>query len=63
MDNSTKQTLAEVLFALSVVAVLFAAWSYLSEDIWLASSQWVEVGTVCGIWATYLHIKGPEKKR
>ena len=62
MDKQTKHNLAEVLFALSVVAVLFAAWSYLASDIWLASTQWLEVGMILGIYATYLEIKEPTKK-
>ncbi len=63
MDKHTKHTLAEVLFSLSVVSVLLAAWSYLSSDVWLASAQWVQVATVLGVYAIYLHIKEPTQKK
>lgn len=56
MDKNTKNNVAEVLLALSIVAVLFSIYSYAAKDIWLASSQWIQVAAVLGIYAVYLHI-------
>lgn len=63
MDKATKHTLAEVLFAGSIVCALLAAWSYLVSDIWLASSQWLQMAAVLGIYATYMEIKEPTTRK
>ncbi len=64
MDKQTKHTFAEVLFSLSVIAVILAAWSYLSDSaVWLASSQWVQVAAVLGIYAVYMEVKDSVKKK
>lgn len=47
------EKLANVLVAASVVAILLAVIGALGADIWLASTQWILVAAVLGIYALY----------
>lgn len=46
----------DLLVGFSVIAVIFAAIGYYGYDIGLASTQWLLVAAVLGIWALYLKI-------
>jgi len=63
MDRQTQSTIADVLFSISIVCALLAAWCYLYQDLWLASSQWVQIAAVLGIYATYVEIKDAKKRK
>jgi hypothetical protein len=41
------------LISLALLAVLAATWGFACRDIWLASTQWLLVATVLGIFALY----------
>ena len=45
---------SQVLMAGSVISVLFSALGYLGTDIWLASTQWLLVASVLGLFGLYL---------
>jgi len=47
---------ADYLFYLSIVALILAAVSYLWQDIWLASTQWMVVSVVFAVYAIYLQL-------
>ena len=50
-DNSTY---SQALMGASVVAVVLAGIGYLGTDIWLASTQWLLVAGVLGLFGVYL---------
>lgn len=62
MDKYTKSVIADVLFSFSIIAALLAAWSYFYGDIWLASTQWVLLATILGVYAIYVEVKQTSKK-
>lgn len=45
---------SQVLMAGGVVGVLLAGLGYLGTDIWLASTQWLLVAGVLGVFGLYL---------
>ncbi|MCD6194971.1 hypothetical protein J7K05_02145 [bacterium] len=47
------ETLSQLSFYLSVLAVVLALVGALGVDIWLASTQWVVVAAVLGVWAIF----------
>lgn len=47
----------KITFYLSVTAVGLAALGALGLNLWLASTQWMIIGAVLGIWAIYLKEK------
>ena len=50
--------LSQILKAVSVACVFFAAWGFAQGDVWLASTQWLLIALVFGVWAIYLKIEG-----
>ena len=50
--------ISQVLKAVSVVCVLLAALGFAWGDVWLASTQWLLIALVFGVWAIYLKIEG-----
>jgi len=48
---------SQVLKATSVVCVLLAGWGFAQGDVWLASTQWLLIALVLGVWAIYLKIE------
>ncbi|MFA5871718.1 MAG: hypothetical protein WC858_03250 [Parcubacteria group bacterium] len=48
---------SDIFFILSVTAVLLAFLSWAAMDIWLASTQWMLVAIVVGIWGVYLRMR------
>ncbi|MBX4205908.1 hypothetical protein KW795_01810 [Candidatus Microgenomates bacterium] len=46
--------LSKLFMMLSLVAIVLAGIGYLKQDIWLASTQWLLVSIVFGVYATYL---------
>jgi hypothetical protein len=54
MKKKDLKMLSQVLMGGSVVAVLLAGVGYLGTDIWLASTQWLLVAAVMGLFGVYL---------
>jgi len=48
-----KKELSKVLMVGSALAVLLAGVGYLGYDIWLASTQWLLVAAVLGLFGVY----------
>ena len=51
--DKDKPMLAKGLFGLSIVAVVLATVGALGYDFYLASTQWLLVAAVLGVWAVY----------
>lgn len=51
-----KETFSQVLMGAAVISVLLAAIGYLGTDIWLASTQWLMVAAVMGLFGVYLKL-------
>lgn len=49
--------LGDVLIAASVVAVVLSVIGAFGTDIWLASTQWVLIAAVLGIYALYVKVR------
>jgi hypothetical protein len=45
---------SQIAFWLSVVAIILAFVGALGKDLWLASTQWVLVAAVLGVWGIFL---------
>jgi hypothetical protein len=52
--DKDKPMVARVLVIFSLVATGFAALGALAQDVYLASTQWLLVAAVLGIWGVYL---------
>ncbi len=48
-----KMGVSKALMAGSVLAVILASVGYLGYDIWLASTQWLLVAAVLGLFGVY----------
>lgn len=48
------KSLAQPLMGLAVAAVVLAAYGYVANDIWLASTQWLLVAAVLALFGVYL---------
>jgi len=48
------KAVSQICFYLSLLAVILAVIGSFGTDIWLASTQWVLVAAVLGVWAIYL---------
>jgi len=59
MARTKKNTMSasQVLMGLSLVAVIMAGVGYLVGDIWLASTQWLLVAGVLGLFGIYFKEK------
>lgn len=44
-------SLSQIVFWLSVIAIVLAFVGALGKDLWLASTQWVLIAAVLAIWA------------
>jgi len=51
------KSLGDILIGLSVIAVILAVIGAFGVDLWLASTQWVIIAGVLGIYAIYLKIR------
>jgi hypothetical protein len=56
LDKKTKASTSQALFWGGVIAIFFAAIGYLGIDIWLASTQWLLVAAVMGLFAVYFKL-------
>ena len=54
MSKKDMKMLSQVLMGGSLVAVVLSALGYLGTDIWLASTQWLLVAAVLGLFGVYL---------
>lgn len=55
-DKKTKVSVSTYMMYGAVAAVLLAAEGWLGPDIWLASTQWLLVAAVLGLFAVYLKL-------
>ncbi|HLE49020.1 MAG TPA: hypothetical protein VI819_03255 [Patescibacteria group bacterium] len=55
-SKSNNDMVTNSLMVLSFVAVVFSGIGYLGTDIWLASTQWLLVAMVLGIFGVYLKL-------
>ena len=54
MSRKDMQKSSQVLMGLSVGCVFLAGVGYLGTDIWLASTQWLLVASILGLFGVYL---------
>ena len=54
MSKKDMQMYSKVLMGGSFVTVLLSGLGYLGVDIWLASTQWLLVAAVLGLFGVYL---------
>lgn len=47
---------SNVMIALSFLAVVFAIYGYFGSDLWLASTQWLLIAVVIGVWAVFFTV-------
>ncbi|MCS7092475.1 MAG: hypothetical protein NZM26_03935 [Patescibacteria group bacterium] len=52
-NETMMQSLSPLLMFGAVVAVVLSAIGYLGWDIWLASTQWLLVASVLGLFGVY----------
>ncbi len=50
------KNLADSFFVLGAVAVLAAAFGWAVQDMWLASTQWLEIGIIFFLVAIYTRL-------
>jgi len=48
------KSLGDILIGLSLIAVILSVVGTLGKDLWLASTQWVLIAAVLGIYALYV---------
>jgi hypothetical protein len=51
------RVLSQVLIGGAVISVAFSALGYLGTDIWLASTQWLLVSVVFGLFGVYARME------
>ena len=54
LRDKDKPMLSKILMMASFLSVMFALFGSLGSDFYLASTQWLLVGTVLGVWGIYL---------
>jgi len=54
MKKKDWQALSWVLSLFSVLSVILAAWGFLAADVWLASTQWLLVAVIFGLWSVWV---------
>jgi hypothetical protein len=52
--DKDKPMAARALFSLSIAATVLAAVGALGYDLYLASTQWLLIAAVLGIWGVYI---------
>jgi hypothetical protein len=55
-DKRSKGDLSKYLMYGAVVAVLLSAEGWIGPDIWLASTQWLLIAVVLGLFGVYLKL-------
>jgi hypothetical protein len=53
----TKELLSDVLVGLSLVALILAAVTVFTRDIWLASTQWMLAAIILAVYGCYLRLR------
>lgn len=61
MREKDKLALAKLLKYGSVMSVLLAFVGSMGNDLWLASTQWMMVALVLGVWAVYVLVEASYK--
>jgi hypothetical protein len=56
INKKSSLLLSQILMASSTVSVILSAVGYLGSDIWLASTQWLLVAAVFGLFGVYLKL-------
>lgn len=55
MSKKNIKQLSKILMTLSLFSVVLSAIGYLAGDIWLASTQWLLVAGVLGLFGVYFN--------
>lgn len=56
LSKGTKDALSKYFMYGTIVAVLLSAEGWIGPDIWLASTQWLLVAAVLGLFGIYLKL-------
>lgn len=56
MKKKDLKQISNYLMAGAVMAILLAAVGYIGFDIWLASTQWLLVGTILALFGVYFKL-------
>ena len=54
VDN---RSISQLLLGISLAAVVLSGYGFLVGDIWLASTQWLLIATIMGIYSLWLKVK------
>jgi hypothetical protein len=54
MTKKNMVKVSKILMALSLAGVIMAGFGYLIGDVWLASTQWLLIAAVLGLFGVYL---------
>jgi hypothetical protein len=57
MKKRDWHTLSLVFGGLSLLSVLLAGWGFVYLDFWLASTQWLLIAAVLGLWAVWTKLE------
>jgi len=57
MKKSDWKSLSLALAVLSVLSVVGAFWGFMVGDVWLASTQWLLVAAVMGLWSVWAKLE------
>ena len=57
MREKDKLASAKILECLSLASVVMATIGAVSNDIWLASTQWLLVAIVLGVWGVFVLVE------
>lgn len=52
-----KAQLVKISIILSLVSAVLAGWGFLVGDFWLASTQWLLMASVLGVWSVWMKMK------
>lgn len=56
--DKNKPAVAKLLIYLSVVCVVLAGVGSTGNDLYLASTQWLLISIILGIWGIYMLVEG-----
>ncbi len=57
MKKDDWKSLSLAMAALSILSVVGALWGFVVGDIWLASTQWLLVAAVLGLWSVWAKLE------
>lgn len=57
IEDKNKPAIAKILVYLSVVCVVLAVIGAMGSDLYLASTQWMLIGIILGVWGVYILVE------